>query len=795
MTFHNNDPNDNYHNTILSQRQNTNLARKRAYRGFTSSISNLFDDERVTCSAVACFGVLASMKTEYLLRQAHPVRGTARRERPQSNVVWIALVVTITLFSLTYLLLPNNGYSSRVSTNQLHSTSYSLSSSIFSPVEHRSLQRICGFKYQVFISLDRIWNLNENHSRKNRLLEEEYDDIIDDVINEYDDDQEDEIEDVMDYLDEEAWSIGEKVRLLIIVIFLIVFGTVGRRRRSRTRYFMMKAKLYDDRLYGRDLPAVAMSSSRSDVSEIARTLSTDQESTFANFTREEYKKWQREVAKCEETAQEASVSHALCGCYPTDLAAHQQRSDVSTIQTEFIEQDILGTIPLTGEGKGDNQCKLAYRFFSALCCGRLFQKWVQCCGVCALAQEARETKFLVPKARQRIDHLTFQGWWEYEGQLDALRQSKNMKFMAHLRSISTLSRYILFTFFWSTLLAVLTVYLTVENFGWGNGLVLFLTFLMSFIVIYLLQWYKNRLDLSLDATIKLFCAGFVLAVPTAYMVEGMIEVTILSLCGMAYLVLSLVRLESLIDRNLYTFILIGELINAYVIAATVEEVTKYLVYRSVEHPDILLAKDHNNNQSKYLTDIKCRARCIQIAMVIVALGLACAENVLYVYLAGGTQVQNEIFILIARSIFPVHAMCAAMQSIGVIERDILFVRTDGERDDIMNHENEEKGLGQILLPSILLHGTFDAVLMVMGGLEAYHDDADDDNYDGNQDNSDNAWDAFAWFVILSILCASVIWLVKKQRDIRDRLERMYWDNVRNGDKEEEETGPVTLQML
>ena len=31
--------------------------------------------------AVACFGVLASMKTEFLLRQAHPVRGTARRER------------------------------------------------------------------------------------------------------------------------------------------------------------------------------------------------------------------------------------------------------------------------------------------------------------------------------------------------------------------------------------------------------------------------------------------------------------------------------------------------------------------------------------------------------------------------------------------------------------------------------------------------------------------------------------------------------------------------------------------
>ena len=55
MTFHNNDRNDNYHNTILSQRQNTNLARKRAYRGFTSSISNLFDDERVTCSGMFMF--------------------------------------------------------------------------------------------------------------------------------------------------------------------------------------------------------------------------------------------------------------------------------------------------------------------------------------------------------------------------------------------------------------------------------------------------------------------------------------------------------------------------------------------------------------------------------------------------------------------------------------------------------------------------------------------------------------------------------------------------------------------
>lgn len=100
-----------------TNQKNSNLARKRAYRGFSSSISNLLNDERVTCSAVACFGVLASMKTEYLLRQAHPIRGTARRERSQSVFVSIALLVTIVLFSLTYVLIPDHGYSSRVNMN------------------------------------------------------------------------------------------------------------------------------------------------------------------------------------------------------------------------------------------------------------------------------------------------------------------------------------------------------------------------------------------------------------------------------------------------------------------------------------------------------------------------------------------------------------------------------------------------------------------------------------------------------------------------------------------------------
>ena len=59
---------------------------------------------------------------------------------------------------------------------------------------------------------------------------------------------------------------------------------------------------------------------------------------------------------------------------------------------------------------------------------------------------------------------------------------------------------------------------------------------------------------------------------------------------------------------------------------------------------------------------------------------------------------EEISTLLARSLFPVHPLCAAIQSIGVCKRDI-----EGDR---------KHGLGRILSPAILLHGSFDFVLMV-----------------------------------------------------------------------------------
>jgi len=57
----------------------------------------------------------------------------------------------------------------------------------------------------------------------------------------------------------------------------------------------------------------------------------------------------------------------------------------------------------------------------------------------------------------------------------------------------------------------------------------------------------------------------------------------------------------------------------------------------------------------------------------------------------------EIAVLLARSIFPVHPLCAALQSIGVCRKVI---------------EKEDLGLGRIILPAVLVHGLYDFSIMI-----------------------------------------------------------------------------------
>ncbi len=49
---------------------------------------------------------------------------------------------------------------------------------------------------------------------------------------------------------------------------------------------------------------------------------------------------------------------------------------------------------------------------------------------------------------------------------------------------------------------------------------------------------------------------------------------------------------------------------------------------------------------------------ITIAMVSVSLGFACCENLLYIFLYTGGTLSSEIGVLLSRSLFPVHPLCA-----------------------------------------------------------------------------------------------------------------------------------------
>ena len=102
-------------------------------------------------------------------------------------------------------------------------------------------------------------------------------------------------------------------------------------------------------------------------------------------------------------------------------------------------------------------------------------------------------------------------------------------------------------------------------------------------------------------------------------------------------------------------------------------------------------------------------------MVSVALGFACCENLLYVFVYSPPSIGVGISTLLARSFFPVHSLCAAIQSIGVCKRDL-------ECD-------KRYGLGRIVFPAILLHGTFDFVLMLaalLGQVQNIKEGNDDD---------------------------------------------------------------------
>lgn len=342
----------------------------------------------------------------------------------------------------------------------------------------------------------------------------------------------------------------------------------------------------------------------------------------------------------------------------------------------------------------------------------------------------------------------------------------------------------------------------------------------------------HKSDLSLDAVIKFFGAGFIVATPMAFLAEIIILNVLLGFYYAIALVVSVLAGDGvslwIYDEYKY-FMAIADILQAYLVAAASEEICKYYTFRSVEHPDLIFltgldrdaqdvkarigggeAYPYSSNNASSLdcrtgtfestfsnkskkskknhrgvspspiekaqsflsmrkglqsddTDIELdirtvrqRAAAVTTAMISTAVGLACAENFIYVFFLSGSNTQEEIAMLLFRSIFPVHALCAGMQSIGVIKKFL-------EEGEAANNV----GVGRIVFPAIMLHGSFDSVLMLINSYVDIIADMDDDannNYDQVLINT------VAACSVIGVMIIGTIWYWMQNRLQKARLK-------------------------
>lgn len=368
-------------------------------------------------------------------------------------------------------------------------------------------------------------------------------------------------------------------------------------------------------------------------------------------------------------------------------------------------------------------CDCLVKLLSFICCGAFCGCWCQCLGLCAIAQEDRELRRMLPKEKFEVDYITFQPFADYFPKLEALRQNKINNMFSHFTELSDLSAHLLRSMLVVlALLAVLAFSRFDPLFQPAHLLVVCMTLLQGIFIVYFVHWQWNRFDLSVDAIIKYFASGFLLCTANAFVYETFVQNFVSFTANFIYLFGPLPagdddRIGSGDDetgaeqRFPIWALLIMAFLNAFAVAALVEEVSKYFGYWMVEHPDLALpsdfegddtgtAEEQNTNRTASHRTMKSLGAGITVAMVTTAVGFACCENFVYVFVYSRTaNAANELITLVARSIFPVHPLAAAIQSIGVCQRDV-------EKDSSTK-------FGNILLPALLLHGFFDFALMFL----------------------------------------------------------------------------------
>jgi len=451
--------------------------------------------------------------------------------------------------------------------------------------------------------------------------------------------------------------------------------------------------------------------------------------------------------------------------------AHTCWSCFYTHDYQFIDESGMVNNNDMDEDEEDNEGDFCSNLWGCLsrtfwCCGC----WFQFFGCCGIAQEEREVNRLtghdgIPK----IDYITFQPYEEYYPAIVDLRESQNKSLWAHMRTISELSSKLL-----KNVLAVLVFIILFalsdldSNFSWENLIILFLTLGQAFFIEYLVHWRYNRFNLSFDSVVKYFGCGFLLTTPMAVVFEMVIS-TVASAIVLIVGVIILAN-DSELSKEMQTdpkkamkdlavnhpgLFIFMNFVNAFAVAALCEEFVKYFGYRMVQTPCF-----SSSNQT-----LKSTGSAITVAMVSVSLGFACCENLIYIFVYSPPGIAIQASTLLARSFFPVHPLCAAIQSIGVCKRDL-----EGDK---------RYGLGWIALPAIMLHGTFDFVLMIAAyyyQVENIKEGNDDDG--GNVTTPDTGDDVDIVSQLPAMMCGLFLviigysWYVIQSRAQTKRLAAM-----------------------
>ncbi len=190
----------------------------------------------------------------------------------------------------------------------------------------------------------------------------------------------------------------------------------------------------------------------------------------------------------------------------------------------------------------------------------------------------------------------------------------------------------------------------------------------AFFIEYWVHWRWNRFHLSFDSVVKYFACGFLLTTPMAIAFEAVIS----TLTGLIVMVISVFVIASdddmadeVVSRDKRTMkdfmvkhqavFVFAIFLNAFLVAAMVEEMVKYFGYWMVVVPDLLpknnrqqdsdtenedgineanqddRVNNRNGNATERHTSAKSTGIGITVAMVSVALGFACCENIMYVF--------------------------------------------------------------------------------------------------------------------------------------------------------------------